>query len=60
MSYPHYLRTIQILHITTPPPPAPKQEDFVEPLYRRVIHMITRDPAWTLTPSDRKRTTIVV
>jgi hypothetical protein len=25
-----------------PPPPAPKQEDFTEPPYRGVIHMITR------------------
>jgi hypothetical protein len=39
--YHHRLRTTQILHVTTPPP-APKQEDFAEPPYRGVIHMITR------------------
>jgi hypothetical protein len=68
-AYQHH-QEVQIVPPPLPPPhpqqpnihhpnhsQAPKQEDFADQLYRGVIHMITGDPASTLTRSDRRGTT---
>jgi hypothetical protein len=53
-SYHHRLRTPKS-STSQPPPQAPKQEDFAEPPYRGVIHMITRGSSMDFDTKRQKK-----